>query len=319
MKKLFKILLILGASLLVLGGAIFSICMSIYGWDFSKVSNITCVSKTYETDSLNIENIVINVDSKDVEFKMVDGDKITVEYYNEVNKKGTVVSELIPSVTGDTLNLKEVKKFALTVSLFSSKNKITVNIPNNKVLSIKVETDTGKVTVGEKNKQTTYSKISVDTDTGYFKVLGNVITKENFKVQLDTGDVFVDGEIECLGNLDFTTDTGKISVNSKISANAISFESDTGKININASISASAISFELDTGDVLCKSAILGENINVSTDTGDITLILKGAKSEYSYFYEISTGKSNIAPYISGSRTIRAKSITGDINISFKE
>ena len=47
--------------------------------------------------------------------------------------------------------------------------------------------------------------------------------------------------------------------------------------------------------------------------------ILKGEKSDYSYTYQISTGRSNIPPYNSGSNFVNVKTDTGDINISFRK
>ena len=320
MKKFYKILLILGASLFIVGGILFTIGMFFSGWSFNGLSNVDYERKTYEINSNSVENIVIEVDTENVEFITVEGDKITVEYSNVKNKKGNTLSEIIPEIDGNTLILKEFdKKFALTFSFFSSNNKMTVKLPSNKALSIKVETSTGDVLLGEQNNETTYSNINVETNTGDFKVLGKVNCLDNFSVELDTGSIITNGEIICKNNLYFEVDTGKINVNSKITATGVSFTADTGKIVIGGFINANSISFETDTGDVICESLILANTITASADTGDVTLILKGDKSDYSYFYEKATGKSNIPAYSSGSRTIKVKTDTGDINISFKE
>lgn len=319
MTKAFKILLIVGASLIFLGGIIFVIGMSVSGWNFKSLSNVTYEPKVYENNSQGIDNIQIEVDTANIEFKSIEGDKIIIEYNNVLNNKGVVVSELTPNVVGNTLNLKEIKKPYLSFNLLSSENRVTIKLPENKVFSIKAKTDTGDVTIGERNKETTFSKIDAETDTGKITVLGKVICNGNFKADLDTGYISTIGEIECLGNLEFETDTGKINLGSNITASSIKLVSDTGKITINGFIKANSIYVELDTGDVVCKTEILANTINVVSDTGDITLILKGEKSDYSYTYQISTGRSNIPSYNSGSNFVNVTTDTGDINISFKE
>ena len=319
MKTIIKILLILAVSFIVLGGIIFTVGMFANGWDFTSMSNVYYENKTYENSASNIDNIVVDVDTENVEFLLVDSDKITVEYSNALNKKGNFISEIIPKIDGNTLSLKEFdKKFSLTFSFLSNKRNVVVKIPQNKVFSIKVETSTGDVIIGEQNKETTYSKIDVETTTGRFKVLGKINCLDSFIAELDTGSIISNGEINCDNLVEFEVDTGKITLNSKLNAKRVKFQSDTGKITLNEVV-ANAITLKVSTGDIVCESPILASDIEIIASTGDVKLILKGAKADYSYYYDISTGRSNISPYISGSNVVRVKTTTGDVDVYFKE
>lgn len=319
MKKIIKILLILAVSFIVLGGIIFTVGMLANGWDFTSMSNVYYENKTYENSASNIDNIVVDVDTENVEFLLVDSDKITVEYSNALNKKGNFISEIIPKIDGNTLSLKEFdKKFSLTFSFIYNKRNVVVKIPQNKVFSIKVETSTGDVIIGEQNKETTYSKIDVETSTGRFKVLGKINCLDSFIVELDTGSIISNGEINCDNLVEFEVDTGKITLNSKLNAKRVKFQSDTGKIALNEVV-ANAITFKVSTGDIVCERPILASDIEITASTGDVKLILKGAKADYSYYYDISTGRSNISPYISGNNVVRVKTTTGDVDVYFKE
>ena len=67
MKNIIKIWLISAAALIVLGGIIFVIVMSAFGWDFTKISTVKYVTNEHEITS-EFSDISIETATADVIF-----------------------------------------------------------------------------------------------------------------------------------------------------------------------------------------------------------------------------------------------------------
>ncbi|MBR2336465.1 MAG: hypothetical protein IKA61_00770 [Clostridia bacterium] len=319
MKRFFKVFLILGLVLTVLGGAIFTVAMSVNGWDFSTFSSHEIVKKTDEiTDFDEITSIKVSASVADVKLLYHSEQKITVEGFDVKSKRnGKIKRSTNASVDGNVLSVSQtadLKQIFETGTL--GNEEIIIRLPIGKTVSFSVSLSTGDVTIGEQGKSCQISSITVSVSTGDVKINASV-ESDAVQVTSSTGDFTLNGSLSCK-TLKIETDTGKTYINGMLTADRVEREADTGDMLINASIIAGEISLESSTGQVKCSAYITANKIDIETSTGDVTLKLLGAKDDYSYIYELSTGDSNISSYISGERMIKVEASTGDVKIYFE-
>ena len=89
MRKTTKIWLVMAASLVVIGLIMFAAVMSIYKWDFAKLSTGKYETNTYEINE-EFNNLSINTDTADIIFALSDEGKCRVECYEEEKAKHSV-------------------------------------------------------------------------------------------------------------------------------------------------------------------------------------------------------------------------------------
>ena len=200
MNKKAKIWLIIGASLIIIGGIIFCGAMSIFNFDFTKLSTDKYQTNSYDITE-NFKDIAVLTDTADVTFIMSDDDKITVTCYEQENMKHLVC------VRSDTLliSLEDNRKWYNYIGINFNSPKITVSIPKGEYGELSVDLSTGDVNVP---KEFTFKNIDIKGSTGSIKMQSSAT--QNIKLKTRTGHIFAEN---------ITADTVNVSVS-------------TGKVNL---------------------------------------------------------------------------------------
>ena len=299
-----KAFLVIGLVLTIIGGIIFSIAMTANGWDFSVLASHVAQKRVVEIvdqEEINsITSVKIDFTTADVSVVYHEENKITVEGYDLVKRKGEVVEKLSAEVANGELVVTLEKSKPVTFEIVSSgKRVVTIKLPKDMVVDFSAELTTGDVVVGQSEKAIAFNDVTIKTSTG---------------------DIVLNGNVEC-NKLSVENTTGDTYINGKLTANSFTRNANTGDLIISARVECQSISVKNTTGDVVCNSYITANVINIKTTTGDVTLKLLGEMADYNYSYKITTGKSNISPIVSPSatKTVTVTCSTGDSNIYFEK
>ena len=119
------------------------------------------------------------------------------------------------------------------------------------------------------------------------------------------------------------TGTGSVTLGEsgkKATFTSLNVQTGTGSVEFKGEITVNnAVYLQTGTGSIECRNTLLAMSIDAQTGVGSIKLICKGEQSEYSYSYETCTGSSNLSAFTSGARTIKLKTGTGSIQLSFQQ
>lgn len=140
--------------------------------------------------------------------------------------------------------------------------------------------------------------------------------------QTGTGSVTLgeSGKKATFTSLNVQTGTGSVDFKGEITVNnTVYLQTGTGSIYVNAPLYCQTLQMQTGTGSIECRNTLLATSIDAQTGVGSIKLICKGEQSEYSYSYETGTGSSNLSAFTSGARTIKLKTGTGSIQLSFQQ
>ena len=187
MSKTTKIWLITAVSLIVAGGIIFAGVMTVFKWDFKKLSTMEYVTVNHKISG-EFRNISITSKTADIELIPSEGSKTSVICYeqekvrhNVTVKDGTLVIEI-----------SDTRKWYEYIGISFVAPKITVLLPED-----------------------TYGALSVKTGTGNVKIPDNFVF-ENVNISGSTGNMSYYAPVS--GNLRIKTSTGNIKIDD-ISAN----------------------------------------------------------------------------------------------------
>ncbi len=256
MSKKTKLWLITAASLVVVGLIIFASVMTVYNWDFTKLSTVKYETNTYEITEEFI-NISINADTEDIFFVPSEDGKCKVICVEETKLKHTF------KVEDGTLVVDRVneRKWYEYIGINFGSSKITVYLPQGEYGALSVKASTGDIRIQNVCADTLDLSVStgevVITDTKCKNLisngstgdisLNNVITDEKFALERSTGDI----EFE---NCDATeiyiiTDTGDVE-GSLLSDKVFITRTDTGEVDVPNSINGGRCEITTDTGDI---------------------------------------------------------------------
>ena len=302
MKMSVKISLIVAASLVVLGVAIFVIAMSINGWDFKKLSGGGLESKTYEEIG-EFSNISVTTTIEDIEFMPFDGENCKV-VCTERNKVSYSVA-----VANQTLEIKRQDDRAWYEKLFNfGDEKMIVYLPNAEYSALSIVCSTGDIAIP---KDFSFESIDVKLSTGDIECFASA--KNLIKITASTGNI--DIENLTVGALDLSVTTGKISIQSvncngevkigvstgdtelsSLTCTDLISSGNTGDIELDNVIVSGEINIERSTGDVEFKRCDAAK-IVVETDTGDVKGSLLSNKI---FFVQTDTGRISVPHSTSG-------------------
>ena len=320
MSKATKLWLFTATALVALGLIIFAGVMASYDWDFSKLSTVTYVTNTYETNG-EFDKISINVDTTEIEFVPTEEESCRIVCFEaeKVKHSATVQNGTL------IIDMIDTRKWYDYICISIGTPKMTVYLPQNEYASLFIETDTGDINIP---KDFTFEKIKIDGDTsevGCFASVSNLL-----EIELSTGDISVDsitvgqadlttttgeitvGNVTAKNDIDVKTDTGKVKLTNVSCADFVA-ESDTGTITLKNVVATGSFSVESDTGDVRFENSDAAQ-ISVKTSTGDVTGTLL---SEKIFITETSTGRISVPKTTSGGKC-EITTATGDIKIDVK-
>lgn len=320
MSKQTKLWLIVAASLVLLGGIVFTVAMSEYHWDFSKLSTENYETHTY-TISDEFSGISIHTNTADIIFAPSDNANSKVvcyesdkEYHSVFVKDGILVIQIIDG-----------REWYEHIGINFDSPKITVYLPNSNYGSLLVKASTGNIVIpnnfnfvnadislstGDVQFSASTSDLAkVKTTTGDIKVEN--ITVGMLDLSVSTGDVVVSG-VACEGDIQINTTTGKTTLTDTKCKNLISAGT-TGSILLKDTVATDMFSIGRDTGDVRFERADAAK-IFVETDTGDV----KGTfLTEKVFVATTDTGHVDVPTTATGGRC-EITTDTGDIVLTIE-
>ena len=320
MRKITKIWIIVAAVLILIGTIIFAGVMTVFKWDFTKLSTVKYVDNKYGiTEKFN--DISIDTDVADIEFIPSEDSKISVVLHEQEKFKHTV------TVQDGALNIKinNTGKWYEFIMINFGSPKITVYLPKGEYGELSVKTSTGDTVIPKDFK---FESIDVKQSTGNIKCMASAggdvklktstgsIKAEDIKVgslsmTVSTGKVTAN-DIECAGDLTVKVSTGGTTL-SNIKCNNLIANGSTGDIKLIKVIADEKINIKRSTGDIKFDGCDAGELI-IETDTGDVKGTLL---SEKVFIAKTDTGSVKVPESINGGKC-KITTDTGDIKIEIK-
>lgn len=315
-----KVWLIIAASLVLIGCIIFGGVMSMFKWDFTKLSTVKYESNDYEINE-NYKNISIITHTADIVFVPSENLMTSVSCHEQKNVKHSV------TVKDDTLVIEvvDMRKWYEYIGINFGTPKITVYIPQGEYGMLSIKSSTGDVEIPKDFK---FESIDVSESTG--NVTNCASTLEYIKIKTSTGNISV--ENISAGALDLSVSTGRIIVSNvttegdvkinvttgktkmtNIECKSVISSGSTGNISLDNVIAAEKLSIERSTGDVKFNSCDAAE-ICVKTDTGHVTGTLLTDKV---FITQTNIGSVNVPKTATGGRC-EITTHTGDIKLEIK-
>ena len=321
MRTINKIWPIIAALLTVLGALIFTLALALEGWDIRKMS-----TDKFETQTLEIydsfENISVNINTADIKFLLGETENTQILLKEYKKEKHTA------EVTDNTLKISVIDKRHWTdyISFFSFESpKITVYLPREEYLSLKIDTDTGDIeipkdfnfkdievngsTADVKCLASAYEDIKIKVSTGDISL--SSIRAKNLGLAVSTGDIIAEG-INCSGDIAVKVSTGKTTLTNITCKNLVS-DGNTGDMNSSGVLAQESFNIERSTGDIKLTDCD-AEEIEIETTTGNIEGALKTPKI---FIATSDTGKINVPETTEGGKC-KLTTDTGDIKIMIK-
>ena len=297
-----KIWVIIAISLIIIGIIIFATVMSIYNWEFTKLSTVKYEKNTYEVDK-QFNNITINTDTDDIVFVRSEDNKCKVECNEPENAKHYVEVKDGELSIGFMFNERNWYEY---IGISFGTSKITVYLPEGEYNNLTIKESTGDILIP---KDFEFSNIDIFCSTG--NVENYASAKGNIKIKASTGSITL-SDISCDGDIIVNVTTGKTNLNNIKCKNLFS-DGDTGNLYLNNVVAKDKFDFERSTGDVRFVSCDAND-INVETDTGSV----KGSLlSEKVFITETDTGSINVPKTLSGGKC-EISTDTGDIKITIE-
>ena len=319
MTKKTTIWLVIATSLVLLVGLIFSGVMTIFNWDFTKLSTVK-----YETNehiiSEKVNSISVDTDTSNIMFIPSEDDEVKVVCYERIKVKHTV------TVDDGILQIKTVdtRKWYDYIGIFFGSPKITVYIPQGDYNALAINSSTGDIEIP---KDYNFDSIDITQSTGDVKIYssqsgkvrvktstGDIcaenLTAKELELILSTGNVSI-SNVVCEDDVKIKVSTGKTRIENVKCQNIITTGS-TGDISLNNVISTKNISIERSTGDVKLKACDAAE-LYIETDTGDVEGTLLSDKV---FIAKTDTGRIDVPTTTIGGKC-QITTDTGDIIIAY--
>ena len=300
MSKALKIWLIVATALVLVGILIFGSVMTVFNWDFSKLSTSEFETNNHKIGE-NFNNISVNSDTASITFLPTDDGKCRVECFENVKAKHSV------TVSDGTLyiNLENKRTWHDYIMNFGSA-KISVYLPKTEYESLTVKNSTGSVTVHE---DFSFSSAHISLITG--NVSFSAPTVGSLSIKTTTGKISLT-DVTCEEDITLKVTTGK-TVLSSVSCKNLTSDGSTGSLSLTNVLASEKLTVKRSTGNVTLEDTDAKE-ISIKTNTGSV----KGnLLSEKIFFAESNTGRINV-PKTTGGGKCEIKTDTGNINISIK-
>ena len=276
MTKKTKAWLIVAITLILIGAILFVGVMTVFGWNFRRLSTVEYVTKSYEITE-SFRNILIDTETLDIEFLPSGNEKTIVECY-------------------------ELKKTYHSVSVVDDTLTITLE-DKAKNWFIGINFDTPKIIVYMPRGE--YSDLTVKATTGDVRVVKDFSFK-NVEIKVTTGDL--DFEANATDKIIFKGNTGDMKLKN-VSAQQIDLSHTTGETYLT-NVKCENLVSSGTTGDASLKNVIVKEKLSVERSTGDITI--DGCDAGELYL-KATTG--DITGSLLTDKVFVAKSTTGDIDV----
>lgn len=317
MRKTTKIWIVIATFLVLVGCIILGGVMTMFKWDFAKLSTNKYETKNYEINE-DFNAISIRTDTADITFVPAIDAKCSVECYEQKNVTYSV------AVKDDTLVIETIdsRKWYEHIGINIGTPKITVSLPKAEYTALAIKESTGDVEIP---KDFRFENVDISLSTGDVNFLASA--SKLIKIKTSTGKICV--ENTCVGGLELSASTGEITVSNVICEGDVNIYVSTGKTNLNH-VACKNLTSRGSTGNIVLSNVVAtgkltikqntgnvkfdssdGAEIFVETDTGDVRGTLL---SEKIFITESDSGKIRVPKTTSGGKCEIITS-TGNIKI----
>ncbi len=250
--------LIVAASLILIGGILFTGVMTMLKFDFSKLS-----ATKYETQTYAITEPLrhVSICAKTADIVLVSGeDAASVVCHEQTHLKHTVqVEEGTLMIT-----VHDTRKWYEYITLFNFETpKITVTLPSGTYNTLAVTSSTGDVEIPN---GFTWETIDISATTGDVRCDASAVGAMN--IHLSTGNIDINNA--SAGSADLTVTTGDITVNDLTCDTTVNTKVNTGKTELT-SVSCKTLVSKGTTGDLMLTDVIAADTFSLERSTGDVT------------------------------------------------
>ena len=261
MKKSTKGWLLTAIILILLGGAIFTVIMSLLNWDFMRLSTVKYETNKYEITE-NFENVSIISNTADIEILPCADDKSTILCYEGKDEKHSVL------VKDNTLLIEyqSKKEWYQYIGVNFNTSKITVYLPKTEFENFLIKTRTSDIEI----KDISLGGLDIYVTTG--DVFLTNINCENVVLKGNTGDATL-RDVIAKEKFSIERSTGDVEIENS-DANEIFIKTSTGDVE-GSLLSEKVFIAKSNTGDVEVPKTTKGGKCEVVTNTGDIEIDIK--------------------------------------------
>lgn len=345
-----KIILIAGGCSLI-GLLLIAVAFIGIRGDITNLStrNVESEKKEY-TCSSDIQNIVAEITSDNIEVRTGDVDHVTLTYYNRTDYSEYEITE-----SGDTLRIKYKDlngpiHFVVNIG-YVPDEPVTIIVPESFDGKLDLESTSGRIltesmsvssldlsnTSGGISVQDTASegKINLTTTSGSIHIentesTGITASNTSGGISIDDSSVRGDITLNCNSgsvNLGIVTAEGDIKVSTtsgtrtltdviaeNISTNATSGSLKAVRVSANDSISSSATS-----GTTRFEELYAGRSIKINSNSGSVNGSITGSEEDFSIIANTTSGSCNLNNSRSGEKTLDISTTSGSVNVTFAE
>lgn len=319
MSKRTKGWLIAAVALILVGGVLFTGVMTMFKWDFRKLSTSEYKTNTYEVTE-TFTNISVETGMAQVVLVPMEDNVVSVECFDQTTIEYDV------KVENDTLRISMVdhRKWYDHFALYFEMPKVTVRLPKGAYGRLKAAFTTGDITIPG---DFSFDSVDLRGNTGdvycYASVAGELkahvttgdIRLKNLSVgsldlRVTTGDIAV-SSVNCTGDIEAVVKTGDTLL-SKVTCRNMVSKGTTGDLTLRDVVASETFTIQRNTGDVSF-AACDADALTVKTTTGDITGTLLTGKR---FVTHTDTGSVKV-PNTDGGKC-KLTTDTGDIKIAIR-
>ena len=258
MKRRTKIWLMTAASLILVGGILFTGVMSSMGWNFHKLSTNQYETNTYAvTDAFT--HISVNTKTADITFKPSEDGTVSVVCYEDVTTPHRV------EVRDNTLSiaLEDHRKWYQHIGIGFDSPSITVYLPEGAYGDLTLRAPTASVEIGI---YFTFDTMDVKVTTGDVTNFASVVGSA--KIRTTTGHIHA--KSFDAGSLDLSVSTGDVQMKN-INTGALNIKVTTGKTTAYR-VRCSHLTSDGSTGDLFLRDVVAKDSFTITRSTGDVTM-----------------------------------------------
>lgn len=304
MRKTTKTWLIIAASLVLIGCALFVGVLSMLRWDLTKLSTVKYETNTYGIDEA-FDSISMNTDTADIMLAISNDEKCTVTCCEEENAKHSVaVKDGI--LTVELIDERSFSDYIQHIGFNIGSPKITIYLPKTEYASLLIREDTGDVEI---SKDFMFKNVEISLSTGDVDFCAS--TSEMIKIKTSTGNIRV--ENISAGALDLSVSTGKVTALNVICQDHVTVGVSTGKANL-ADIACKSVISKGSTGDISLDNVIAAEKISIERSTGDVKFNRCDAAEIY-----VKTDTGDITGSLLSDKVFITQTDTGGVDVPKNE
>lgn len=314
--------LVVGISLVLVGGLIFVSVMMGLGWRFDDMSTVD-----YETNEHIIEeafdNISILTETALVKLlPSTDGscrvvcEEVERAWHRVYVKDGTL-----------SVEIDDTRAWYENIGIDIGRTSVTVYLPAGAFGSLDVESTTGDITI---RKDFSFAKATVESTTGKLEFYATVkdeleaktttgdmrigyISVGDMSISSTTGDIIITS-VSCLGDIYADVTSGEMKIENTTAKSIVSRGS-TGDLMLKGVRASYGITLERSTGDVMLDEVNASVRLWIKTTTGSVRGTLLDKKI---FIIETTTGSVSV-PKTSSGATCEITTTTGDIKIEIED